>query len=160
MKNILITAAVLTLAGFAQAEDLIKLERSSGFVPPGMASSVECTISSQGAMISAYAGANMNETKGYANGLIYTAKVANVAAIKKMIAQAAKGKLLETPAPTDGPNYSLTGIIEGKVIDQYVKLYRSYTSGGNIGSNSAKAAVDALGEFADLNCNPGRIKGE
>lgn len=160
MKKILTVTALMALAAFAQAEDIIKLERSSGFVPPGMASAVECTISTDGAMISERAGPNMNETRGYAAGLIMTQKVANVATIKKMIAQAAKGKLLETPAPTDGPNYSLTGIIEGRVVDQYVKLYRSYTSGGNIGSNSVKAAVDALGEFADLNCNPDRIKDE
>lgn len=160
MKNILLMTAVLTLAGFAQAEDLIKLERGSGFVPPDMAFSVDCTISTQGAMISQLKGANSDETRGYASGLIYTAKAPDIASIKKMIAQAAKGKLKETPAPTDGPSYSLTGIIEGKVVDQYVKLYRSYTSGGNIGENNAKGVVDALGEFADLNCNPNRIKGE
>ena len=48
----------------------------------------------------------------------------------------------------------------GKVVDQYVKLYRSYYSNNNSGSNSAKAAVDGLMEFAALNCNPDRIKGE
>ncbi len=160
MKNILLAATIVTLAGIAQAEDLIKLQRGSGFVPPDMAFSVECTISTNGTMISARKGANAVETVGYKSGLLLTAKVPYLATIKKMIAQAAKGKLKETPAPTDGPSFSLTGIIEGKVVDQYVKLYRSYTSGGNIGENNAKGVVDALAEFADLNCNPDRIKGE
>ena len=160
MKNILIATAVMTLAGFAQAEDLIKLERSSGFVLPSMAFKVDCTISAGGAKISSISGADKLETKGYASGLIFTEKVPDVATIKKMNAAAAKGKLNESLAPTDGPSYSLTGIIEGKVVDKYVKLYRSYSSSGNRGSNSAKASVDALAEFADLNCNPDRIKGE
>ena len=91
-----------------------------------------------------------SETATDVKETVYTAAVPNAKAAIALSKLAAKGKIVESNGPTDGPTSTYVGVVEGAVVDSHVKLYFNYSSTRY--RNSVEKAVKALTEFADANC--------
>jgi hypothetical protein len=140
----------LCTSQFALASDgaLVEVKKNSGFVMPDYRYSLDCQIYDSYTFRRLVTGASGKE-EVKVEKTVFTAAVPSKSAALELVQEAAKGSLLFRDGPTDGPTTTVTGILEGPVVDQHVKLLKDFSS--SVWTNSAQG-VQALIEFADLNC--------
>lgn len=136
-------------SAFAAGDLLVLKEGTSGFVPPQYAYSLKCEVYSDYAYVEKTTGGSAELTRD-AKATVYTQAVPNAKAAIALAKLAAKGKMVESIGPTDGPTSKYVAVITGPVVDSHVKLYTNYSSVRF--RNSVEKAVKALTEFADENC--------
>lgn len=152
MKSALFALALIgtqALASHAMASGrILHVSRHSGYVPPEYAYALECDFYDT-QVVRRWMIGGTGQWNGNTAPIEFTGSVPDAAAAQSLIQQAAQGQLLKTNGPTDGPSLVITGIIEGDVVDQHVKILRDYSD--TVFTNSAKG-TKALVDWAVKNC--------
>lgn len=151
MKKSLFAVLLFSLTSAAFANDqLMVVNKHSGFVPPQYAYGLECQIGGEYTYSDLRTGADPVPATSVVK-TVYTAAVPSAEVALAFITAASKGAMVKSGGPTDGPSSAYVGILEGDVVDQHVKIYMDYSTTRY--RNDAEAAVKALVEFADANCS-------
>lgn len=152
MKSALFALALIgiqALASHAMASGrILHVSRHSGYVPPQYTYAVECDFY-ETQLVRRWMIGGTGNWQGESKAIRFIDFVANASAAQSLIQQAAQGQLLKTDGPTDGPSLVVTGIIEGDVVDQHVKILRDYSD--TVFTNSAHG-TNALIDLAVKNC--------
>ena len=80
---------------------------------------------------------------------VYTETLPDLAAVRILLDDSAKGTLTKSTGPTDGPTSRYYGVLQGTVVVRYVKLFINKST--LIYKNSS-GGTDALMQLADANC--------
>lgn len=151
MKTLILALSILSAPAFAaESTKLLEVSRHSGFVPQDYAVSSKCSVGSEHTLLQHTFGKKGRAPETSYEATQYTRDLPDADAVTAAIKQAARAKLLDEQGPVDGPTDTYIGILEGRVVDQHVKLLGKSTSGHDF-RNQGKQ-VPALVEFADLNC--------
>ncbi len=124
------------------------VQRQSGFVAAENSYKVQCQVEAEKTN-KVWSKGRDSQIKEENADTVYTEKIPNADAVRAQLRAAAKGTLAYSTGPTDKPTARFYGIIEGPVVDQYVKLLINKST--DIWKNTADETT-ALLEFADLNC--------
>lgn len=151
MKTLLLALSLLSPAAFAApSADLLEVTRTSGFVMPDYGFSSKCEVNATHTLLRhSFRKAGRKEEVTY-EATKYTAALPSAEAVTAAIQEAARSRIEKVQGPVDGPTNIFTGILEGEVVDQHVKLYQASTSGDDY--RNVAPSVDALVEFGNLNC--------
>jgi hypothetical protein len=151
MKFLIVALTLLSSSAFAAGNGkLLEVHRNAGFVHPDWAFSSDCTVGAEHTFIQNKFGKKDRQPESHYEPTRFTSELADAAAVTAALRQAALGILIDEQGPVDGPTDRYTGIVEGDVVDQHVKLQLRSTSGNNHRNKSP--VVPALVELADLNC--------
>lgn len=147
----------LLLAHSVMAETVFKITKSSGFTPPEFSYSRHCDIRTDTVSIQTHTQERVSGTLTpkvvqETHSLVFTTRVPDITAVKIWVATAKNGTMQEILAPVDGPSSTYVGVIEGPVVDEYVKIALYSGGSGRFRENSERLAREALVEFADENC--------
>ncbi|RZA01515.1 MAG: hypothetical protein EOP11_17400 [Proteobacteria bacterium] len=151
MKNIILALALFSPTAFAEGDaSLLEVSRSAGFVHPDYAFSSKCSVGSRHTFLQHTFGQTKRAPESTYEATKFTSALPDAQAVARALEDAARGNLIDEQGPVDGPTNKYTGVIEGRVVDQHVKLQLRSTSGSDYRNEAT--SVPALVELADLNC--------
>jgi len=143
--SFLIVSLVFSAAAFATEPPnaLLRLEAASGFVPSHLAWKKLCRVFNERVLY------NLDKASGekihQSRRIVFTRKVRNLNEAIRLVAEARRGTIVKSNAPTDGNSYHYTGLYSNKTVE-----LKQYYSAVFIDNNSP--ATKPLVEFVDANC--------